>query len=299
MSDSTLPKTLIQKLAEACDAVGGIEKKGRNTMQNYDYVRAADVAKAIRHELFSRGVVILADEQTPEWREFQTAKGSIMRECTLRVTYHITDGSQEILMNAYGVAMDSGDKAIYKSKTGALKYFLRCLGLIPDEKDDPEHDSGGDKSDLRKPKETMADKALMFHFGQIDAAQTQETLFAAFKEAYKDAQALDDKAAMAAFIKAKDAKKVIIGNKTPVEAVAEPQEAFLEPEPPQTPTQPSAGPKKGITEKQIARLFAIAKQHSIPEDDIRRYVKEGYGFDHLHDLNRLQYDHVCNWLESA
>lgn len=36
--------------------------------------------------------------------------------------------------------MDSGDKAIYKCKTGALKYFLRSLAIIPDEKDDPEAD---------------------------------------------------------------------------------------------------------------------------------------------------------------
>lgn len=138
-------KTLIQKLAEACNEIGGVEKKGRNQLQGYDYVRAADVANLIRHRLFERGIMILADEQGIEWRDFTTAKGSVMRECTLKVMYTITDGVTEIKLGAYGVAMDSGDKSSYKSKTGALKYFLRNLGLIPDD-NDPEADEGVDKA---------------------------------------------------------------------------------------------------------------------------------------------------------
>ena len=129
-------KTLAAKLAEACNEVGGVEKKGRNIQQSYDYVKAADVAMAIRHKLFERGVVIIPDEQEPTWREYQTMKGSIMRECTLCTVYNITDGTETLKFTAYGVAADSGDKSIYKAKTSALKYFLRGLGLIPDEKED-------------------------------------------------------------------------------------------------------------------------------------------------------------------
>lgn len=148
--------TLIKKLAEACNAVGGVEKKGRNQAQNYDYVKAADVAKAIRHELFSRGVVIIPFEHAPEFAAlFTTKSGGTMRECKLRVTYHIMDAETggSMSFDAYGIAMDSGDKAIYKAKTGALKYFLRGLGLIPDEADDPENepvDNGRMPSDKSK-----------------------------------------------------------------------------------------------------------------------------------------------------
>lgn len=137
--DSTKPQTLIAKLAQACDAVGGVEKKGRNQAQGYDYVRAADVAKAIRHELHSRGVMVIQDEESAEWSEFTTMKGHAMRECKLRVAFILSDGTESLTVHAFGVAMDSGDKAIYKAKTGALKYFLRGLGLIPDEADDPEN----------------------------------------------------------------------------------------------------------------------------------------------------------------
>lgn len=139
------PKSLVAKLAEACNAVGGIEKKGRNTKQSYDYVRAADVAKAIRHELFTRGIILLQDEVSLEIAEYQTNGGGVMQECRLKIAYTLKDDSEQLTIHAYGIARDSFDKAIYKAKTGATKYFLRGLGLIPDEKDDPEADGTADQ----------------------------------------------------------------------------------------------------------------------------------------------------------
>jgi|SRR6185437_13020091 len=147
-------KSLIDKLAEACDAVGGIEKTGENKQQGYKYVKAADVAKAIRHELFKRGVVILQNEQKPEWVEFETKSGTVMKECRLAIEYIIKDSAESISVVGYGVAMDAGDKAIYKAKTGATKYFLRGLGLIPDEKDDVEADESVDREPIvRRPQQ--------------------------------------------------------------------------------------------------------------------------------------------------
>ena len=156
MSEETVKKTLIGKLAEACDAVGGIEKKGRNEMQKYNYVKAADVAKAIRHELFKRGVVVIPSEKEfSETHRIKTQKfvGQEVKEgemvCWKLVTdytIHDSESDEKIVITAIGVAMDSGDKAIYKCKTGAIKYFLRTLGLIPDEKDDPEADDSVDEA---------------------------------------------------------------------------------------------------------------------------------------------------------
>lgn len=149
MSTTTVAKTsLVSKLAEACDKVGGVEKKGRNENQRYNYVKAADVAKAIRHELFQRKVILLADEESIDQVLVKTQAGGVMRHLTLKVKYTLHDGEsgETLSMVAFGVAMDSGDKAIYKAKTGALKYFLRGLGIIPDEKDDPEFDEGVDEA---------------------------------------------------------------------------------------------------------------------------------------------------------
>jgi len=140
-------KTLIAKLAEACNAVGGVEKKGRNDFQRYDYVKAADVAKAIRHELFTRGIVVIIDEK--EWtelRKIRTNSGGELAEMLLKSEVTFTDGAETLgPFLAMATAMDSGDKAIYKAKTGLLKYVLRGIGLIPDEKDDPEFDEAVDE----------------------------------------------------------------------------------------------------------------------------------------------------------
>lgn len=141
MSDK---KSLVAKLAEACDAVGGIEKKGTNQKQNYKYVRAADVAKAFRHELFERGIVLIGDEkELIQLEPIPTQSGGKLNMIGVKIEYSLLDSESpdKITATGYGIGMDSGDKAIYKAKTGALKYFLRGLGLIPDEKDDPENDA--------------------------------------------------------------------------------------------------------------------------------------------------------------
>lgn len=131
-------KTLIEKVAEACNAVGGIAKRGKNQKQDYDYVMAADVAAAFRHELFERGIVLQQDEESAEFINYETRNGGVMQECRLKIRFILKDNSGELVSHAYGVGRDTFDKAIYKAKTGATKYFLRGLGLIPDRADDPE-----------------------------------------------------------------------------------------------------------------------------------------------------------------
>lgn len=148
MSEILPKKSLVAKLAEACNAVGGVAKKGHNDRQNYDFVRAADVAKAIRRELFKRGIILLADHKAVSETEVKTISGGTLRYLTLTVEYTLLDGdsSERIVSTAYGIAMDSGDKALYKAQTAAQKYYLRNLGLIPDEKDDLEADESVDEA---------------------------------------------------------------------------------------------------------------------------------------------------------
>ena len=146
-NQSVAKQSLVSKLAEACNAVGGVEKKGRNEHQKYAYVKAADVAKAIRHELFKRGVILETNEKKLKKTTVQTISGTTMRYVTLTVEYTLRDDSGALgPFSAFATAMDSGDKAIWKAKTGALKYFLRGLGIIPDELDDPEADESVDEN---------------------------------------------------------------------------------------------------------------------------------------------------------
>lgn len=140
----TKHESLVTKLAKACRSVEFVEKKGHNQNQNYNYVRATDVADAIRGEFFNRHIILVCDEK--DYRHIRTIKtnsGGEMAEYLLHCEYTFVDGDTGEKLGpfgAFGTAMDSGDKHCYKAKTGALKYVLRGIGLIPDENADPEKD---------------------------------------------------------------------------------------------------------------------------------------------------------------
>jgi hypothetical protein len=132
--------SLVRKLAQACNAASGVDKKGKG--DHYNWVRWAEVAGALRHELFKRRVILTSEELECETKLWKAMTGAIFRHVTLKVKFTLRDGDSGETLDFihYGIAMDAADKAIYKAKTGALKYFLKGLGLLPDERDDPEAD---------------------------------------------------------------------------------------------------------------------------------------------------------------
>lgn len=65
--------------------------------------------------------------------------------------------------------------------------------------------------------------------------------------------------------------------------------------PQQTTTPRHSG---GPTDKQLKRLFAIAKDNGITHPMIKEHLT-ALGVASSHDLTREQYDAVCEWLESA
>lgn len=178
-------KSLVSKLAEACASVGFVEKKGHNLKQNYPYLRATDVAAAIRNEFFSRSIILVCDEK--DYRQIRTIKtnsGGEMCEFLLHCEYTFMDGaSGEKLgpFGAFGAAMDSGDKALNKAKTSALKYVIRGIGLIPDESTDPEADEKVDEFVSRPHTSTPAKDSLAVEFDQRFPAPSD----------YDDSQLLD------------------------------------------------------------------------------------------------------------
>jgi len=139
MSRPPKAKSLHDKVCEACKAVGVVPKRGRN--EKYPYQKASDVAAAFRQELFSRGVIVRQNEQTPTFRTIETNGGVPVVDCCIGIEFTLTDGKETIGPDVkHGEGWDSEGKSLYKAQTGATKYFLRGLGLIPDETDDPEYD---------------------------------------------------------------------------------------------------------------------------------------------------------------
>lgn len=133
------PKTFPLRLLEAVHAVPAIEKLGSN--EQYNYVRACDVFQAFRGELKKQRILLFSDEKEITQRDVTVSGEVILHEVTVKTVFILRDceSDEEISLTGFGLAMDEADKALYKAKTGALKYFLRSIGVIPWlDVDDPE-----------------------------------------------------------------------------------------------------------------------------------------------------------------
>lgn len=133
-------RSLVRKLAEVMGLVGRIPKSGRNEFHRYDYATEADIVEAVRKGLAERHVMMMPSITNCEWREVPGKSGP-QKICTLHVEFTFIDGDsgEERSLMAIGEGQDQGDKATYKALTGATKYALMKVFLIPTG-DDPEDD---------------------------------------------------------------------------------------------------------------------------------------------------------------
>lgn len=129
--------SLVAKLAEVMAAVSRVPKRGRNDFHKYDYATEADIAEAVRLELAKRGIMIIPSCDGVE------RDGDLT---VTRHTYRITDGDETLACSWAGFGQDKGDKGLYKAFTGAEKYFLLKLFLMPTG-DDPERDDSAKSID--------------------------------------------------------------------------------------------------------------------------------------------------------
>lgn len=134
-------RSLVKKLAEVMAAVERVAKTGHNNFHHYDYATEADITAAVRGEMASRGVMMIPNVENVEFQEVLTAGNKKERLCTARFLFTLVDGdtNERIEFRIIGQGQDAGDKGFYKAATGAVKYGLMKLFLIPTG-DDPEAD---------------------------------------------------------------------------------------------------------------------------------------------------------------
>lgn len=153
-------KGLYQKMAAVMGKCGYIKKRGRNTVQGYDYVMAADIAGEMGSLLAEHGLAFAPVEQEWDWDTRESSRGGALFVCKLHVKYSLldTETGQSIIIPSFGEGMDSGDKAAYKAMTGALKYALIQTFLIA-AGDDPEEETEDKqvKTDGNQPKVVVKD----------------------------------------------------------------------------------------------------------------------------------------------
>lgn len=131
-------KSIATRLAEACAATKELAKRGDNG--EYKYLRIVDVADALRMELFSRGIVVIPNDVECKAAKWKSAdfEGRVITEVCVKTEFTVTDGQQSLVFAAYGVGRDMDGKALFQAQTGALKSWLKRLGLIFGEREDPE-----------------------------------------------------------------------------------------------------------------------------------------------------------------
>ena len=84
---------------------------------------------------------------------------------------------------------------------------------------------------------------------------------------------------------------------------AENHRTEITPSKPVTQTAPpkANGNKKPgcISEKQLKRLYAIAKSKDADVESIKGYAKENFGFDGLEDIQWKKYEEIINMIEAG
>lgn len=135
-----MSQKIAAKMVKAMATIDAVEKKGRNTMQNYNFVRAADVANEVRKALKDAGIAFAYNVEQERFWDSPTKNGGLQFYCSLKVrgTFIDSESGESVECSTIGWGADTGDKAPYKAMTGALKYMLRMPFLIPDESDPEE-----------------------------------------------------------------------------------------------------------------------------------------------------------------
>lgn len=136
MSETPAKKTLVQKLAEVMGEVERVAKKGRNEHFRYDYATEADIVGAVREHMAAKSLMMVPSLEKSEWRD--TGKTPIV-SILMRFTIYDGDSDQTLSFLIPAEGQDAADKGYYKAMTGATKYALLKLFLIPTG-DDPEHE---------------------------------------------------------------------------------------------------------------------------------------------------------------
>lgn len=114
--------------------VKGVEKTGMNTAQRYSYASDADLLLALQPKCAEHGIFIFPSKQEVITEEVGATKsGSRRWLTTIKAQYTVShvESGQSIIISSVGSGIDSEDKGAYKAQTGALKYALRQLFMIP------------------------------------------------------------------------------------------------------------------------------------------------------------------------
>lgn len=134
------PLTLAEKIAKASQDMGAIAKDGYNKSQGgWNFISESAIKTAARRVMSQYGFSIIPKSIKDVTRyERKTSKGGTLYFYDVTQTFLVTDGKESYESEMMGTGSDSGDKAINKAVTVALKNFEKQLFNVSDQDEDPD-----------------------------------------------------------------------------------------------------------------------------------------------------------------
>jgi hypothetical protein len=129
---------LYQKFLAVQQQLKPLEKSGKNSFHSYAYTTASDVLEPVREACNANGLILFASVI-----DSRVERGQAWVNVRLTCADPETGESIECYAAAYAEDWSyrenkpTGDKAIFKAETGAIKYAVRLMFCLPSE-DDPE-----------------------------------------------------------------------------------------------------------------------------------------------------------------
>lgn len=138
---------LAKKFIEVMKECNYVEKNGTNTYHNYQYATSADVLAKVNASLVKHGIASVAVPELLDMVDVTTTKGNTEKLATIQmqITLIDTESGETFTIVGIGSGQDSGDKAVMKAETAAIKYAY-MLSLAISTGDDPEADMQTDLS---------------------------------------------------------------------------------------------------------------------------------------------------------
>lgn len=146
---------LARKFIEVMKECSYVEKNGTNTYHNYQYATSADVLAKVNASLVKHGIASVAVPDLLDMVDVTTSKGNTEKLATVQmnITLVDTESGETFTITGIGSGQDSGDKAVMKAETAAIKYAY-MLSLAISTGDDPEADMQTDSSMVQQNKQS-------------------------------------------------------------------------------------------------------------------------------------------------
>lgn len=140
-------KSITKKFLEVMKECNFVEKNGTNSYHGYKYTTCADVLHKVNASLVKHGIVSVAVPELISLTDVKTNKGNIEKLATVQVNISLmdADSDESLCITGIGSGQDSGDKAVMKAETAAIKYAY-LLSLAISTGNDPEADSRTDEN---------------------------------------------------------------------------------------------------------------------------------------------------------